>query len=215
MRRSLSLSAAAAAALCFAALGSTAPASAQTLGVKLGASFANLDIEGDADASRATGFAGGGFLRFGSGRIGLQFELLSVTKGADFAIGDDETIELRLEYVEFPALLHIPLTMGQSFTPYVFGGPTLALEAGCKATSTSFGSADCSDDTPFRRSSTDFGLAAGGGLAFAMGPGAVLVEGRYTWGLSNLNSAGDGVPSVRNRAAYLMAGYMIPLVRGF
>jgi opacity protein-like surface antigen len=193
------------------------PSQAQVLGVKLGASFANLDVDvDDAGTSRITGFAGGGFLRFGSGRLGLQLELLSVTKGSDFVdpFGDDDA-EIRLEYVEMPLLIHVPLSLGQAFSPYVFAGPTLSLESGCSVEFANQ-SRDCDDAQAdvFRRNKTDFGLAAGGGLAFAMGPGSVLVEGRYTWGLSDINNT-DGGPTIRNRAAYLMAGYMIPLVRGF
>jgi opacity protein-like surface antigen len=194
-----------------ALLAADTPASAQVLGVKLGASFANLDAEG-ADTDRITGFAGGGFLRFGSGRLGLQLELLSVTKGADFVSTADDDAELRIEYVELPLLVHVPLTMGQPFSPYVFAGPTISLQSGCtvEAGNLSF---DCDDDSAgINTNSTDFGVAAGAGFAFAMGPGSVLVEGRYTWGLSDINK---GDTSVRNRAAYLMAGYMIPLVRGF
>lgn len=192
-------------------LASATPSQAQVIGVKLGASFANLDAE-NADTERITGFAGGGFLRFGGGRIGLQLELLSVTKGADFVAAAADNPELRIEYVEIPLLVHVPLTLGQPFSPYVFGGPTISLQSGCtvEAGNLSF---DCDDDAlDIQTNSTDFGVAAGAGFAFAMGPGSVLVEGRYTWGLSDINKGNN---TVRNRAAYLMAGYMIPLVRGF
>lgn len=194
-------------ALGIAMLAATASTtSAQTIGFKLGASFANLSEDGTTIGG-LTGFAGGGFVRFGMGRIGVQAELLTVTKGAE----EDEDVagagKLQLEYVEIPLLLHLPLTMGASFAPYVFAGPSAAFEVRCS----SEGAHDpliC--DEP--RKSMDFGLHVGGGLAFDMGPGAILVEGRYNWGLTDLDDSGHG-HNLKTRTAMIMAGYAIPLSR--
>lgn len=203
MRRFFMTFAAGTAALAFAATG----ADAQTIGAKLGASFSTLTTDAeDENIGRLTGFVGGGFVRFDFGRIGLQAELLTVTKGASFEGASDT--DLSLEYVEIPVLLHLPLSMGPTFAPYVVAGPAFAFEVGCE-TATSIGSYDCNG---FK--SNDIGLAAGGGLAFAMGPGAVLVEGRYTWGMTNLIDDASG-GSLKNRSAYLMAGYSIPLSRSY
>jgi hypothetical protein len=208
MRRVYSTLAICAAAL---ALAGTA-AEAQTLGFKLGASFSTLNIE-DATTTQnsITGFIGGGHIRFGlTERLGIQAELLSVTKGADITGGTPD-FDLRLEYIEVPLLLHVPLMMGSTFSPYVYGGPSVAFEIRCRTTIAGGATADCGDADAFARNSTDFGLTAGGGLAFAMGPGALLLEGRYTWGLSDINTA-DNV-TIRNRSGAVMAGYEIPLGR--
>ena len=45
------------------------------------------------------------------------------------------------------------------------------------------------------------------GLEFELGRGAMLVEGRYTHGFSNI--ADSGTEEVRNRAFGLFAGYAI------
>ncbi|MEX1182821.1 MAG: porin family protein [Gemmatimonadota bacterium] len=207
MRRICSTLAAGAAVFAFAA----ADAEAQTIGAKLGASFSTLssDMENE-DIGSATGFAGGGFVRVGLGRFGLQVELLSVSKGASFD-GTGEDAEISLEYVEIPVLLHVPLSLGTGFAPYVFGGPAVAFEVGCDFEAGDI-SVDCDAEGAefFERPSTDIGLAAGGGLAFGMGPGAVLLEGRYTWGMTNLNDGPDE-EEVKNRAGYVMLGYEIPL----
>lgn len=208
MRRLLLTFAAGTTALAFAATG----ADAQTIGAKLGASFSTLTTDAeDENIGRLTGFVGGGFVRFDFGRLGIQTELLTVTKGATFegstTSGVDD-VDVSLEYVEIPVLLHMPLSMGPAFAPYVLVGPAFAFEVGCES-DTALGSFDCDGFE-----STDIGLAAGGGLAFAMGPGALLVEGRYTWGMTNLiDDAGSG--SLKNRSAYLMAGYSIPLSRPY
>jgi opacity protein-like surface antigen len=197
--------------VCAAALTVSATAAeAQTLGFKLGASFSTLSIDDAATTQNSiTGFIGGGHIRFGmTDRIGLQAELLSVTKGAD--ISSTPAFDLRLEYIEVPLLLHLPLTIGVNFSPYVFGGPSVGFEIRCRTTVAGV-TADCGDADAFARNSTDFGLTAGGGFAFAMGPGALLLEGRYTWGLSDISRAED--VTIRNRSGAVMAGYEIPLGR--
>lgn len=207
MRRFFMTFAVGTAALALAATG----ADAQTIGAKLGASFSTLTTDAeDENIDRLTGFVGGGFVRFDFGRLGLQAELLTVTKGAtfDFNALDAGEVDFSLEYVEIPVLLHMPLSMGSSFAPYVLAGPAFAFEVGCESTTT-LGTRDCEG-----LKSTDIGLAAGGGLAFAMGPGALLVEGRYTWGMTNLIED-EGSGSLKNRSAYLMAGYSIPLSRSY
>ena len=201
-----------AAALAFSA----ADADAQTIGFKLGASLSNLSIgETTGPTDWTTGFVGGGFIRFGFGRLGIQPEILSVTKGAEMDVesGDDET--LKIEYIAVPILLHLPLTYGASFAPYLIAGPEFAFDIGCEFTDAS-GEVDCDSqdfpDGPLERESIDIGLSAGGGFAFAMGPGALLLEGRYTWGLTDLTA---DATEMKNRSAYILAGYSIPLGRRY
>src|SRR5688572_6138187 len=93
--------------------GAASSLAAQDIGFKLGASISRLNIDGDDNESEiksATAFGGGGFIRFGMGRFGIQAELLSLTKGADIDVAGDDDLNYRLEYVEIPVLLHLPLT---------------------------------------------------------------------------------------------------------
>lgn len=208
MRRYSFALAAGAAALAFSA----ASAQAQTtIGFKLGGSLSKLEIDGSTEGTDwNTGFMGGGFIRFGLGRIGLQPEILSVTKGAesDSETGDDGSLEI--EYIAVPVLLHLPLTYGSSFAPFIVAGPEFAFDIGCDATEAGV-EVDC-DDAGLERKSMDIGLSAGGGFAFAMGPGALMLEGRYTHGLTNISDAAETL-EWKNRSIYLTAGYSIPLGR--
>lgn len=194
---------------------SAAAAEAQTIGFKLGASMSNLSIDGTTGESDfSTGFVGGGFIRFGFGRLGIQPEILSVTKGAEFDGATDDADEaLNIEYVAVPVLLHFPLTYGSSFAPYIIGGPEFAFDVGCEFEAAG-DTVDCDEapDGPIERKSIDIGLSAGGGFAFAVGPGALLLEGRYTWGLTNISDSPDP-DEMKNRSAYFLAGYSIPLGR--
>ena len=192
---------------------SAAAAPAQTIGFKLGASIASQKFDPDvADFKSLTGFVGGGLIRFGSGRLGIQLEALSVTKGSKAETPTGAEGETRLEYVEIPLLLHLPLTTGGSFAPYIVAGPSLGFEISCTTQGPGSGEADCDETNPDRDKKIDFGVGGGLGVAFAAGPGAVLLEGRYTLGLSNIATEGSTV-EIKNRTILIMAGYEIPLGR--
>ncbi|HSJ07762.1 MAG TPA: outer membrane beta-barrel protein [Longimicrobiales bacterium] len=202
-----------------AALLACGPAAhAQIVGFKLGASFSNLDMADDAVTRDAvTAFTGGGYLRLGLGeRLGLQVEVLSVTKGSDIRSETPaDNAEIRIEYVEIPLLLQIPVAAGETFAPYIYGGPTLSLEVRCRYTDAAGDTADC-EDRGFATSSPDFGLSAGTGLALLLGPGILLLEGRYTWGLKNINAGtGEAAGRVRNRSAAVTAGFVVPIGRQY
>ncbi|MBR9988281.1 MAG: PorT family protein [Gemmatimonadetes bacterium] len=200
---------------------SASAADAQTIGFKLGASMSNVSSAETTffgDTHRKTGFVGGGFIRFGFGRIGIQPEILSVTKGFEMeSVYYEENPSVSIEYIAVPVLLHLPLTYGASFAPYIIAGPEFAFDIGCEM---SFPDEDydCDDEALpedfFSRRSIDIGLSAGGGLAFAMGPGALLLEGRYTWGMTNIDDTPDA-GEMKNRSAYFTAGYSIPIGRRY
>lgn len=212
------------AASLFTMVAVTSEASAQgpVLGAKLGASWSNFKADPDdgVDQSQLTSFAGGGFLRFDLGRIGVQPELMVVTKGSRAEDSDDAgEVKMKLDYIEVPLLLYVPL-MQSSVTPYLIGGPAVGFEIGCKVEA-EFGtvgvSADCDDgeaegeDFLGDRKKVDFGAIAGAGLSIPMGPGSALIEGRYTFGLSKIVDSVDG--NVKNRSLGVMVGYSIPLGR--
>lgn len=190
-------------------------ADAQIIGFRLGAAYSTLDVDDDATRRGATGLAGGAYIRFGlSDRLGLQVELLSMPKGADVRAEDPaDHVDIRISYLEVPMLLHIPIGATETFAPYVIGGPTIGFETRCRVTGTDGVTQDC-DDAGLELNSPDFGLAAGGGLGFLLGPGILLLEGRYTWGLTNINAAA-AAPAIRNRTATFMAGFVVPLGRRY
>jgi hypothetical protein len=194
-----------------------ADADAQAIGFKLGASMSNVSVEGTTGATDwTTAFMGGGFIRFGFGRLGIQPEILSVRKGAELDNDGTDDDAVHIEYIAVPVLLHLPLTYGASFAPYIIGGPEFAFDIGCQQSIAGGSDVDCNGDIlPLEtRRSVDIGLSAGGGFAFAVGPGALLLEGRYTWGMTNVNDSADEV-EVRNRSAYILGGYSIPIGRRY
>jgi len=207
------------AAFAAAAVFGASDINAQTIGFKLGASFADWKVEDsdvDQETDQLTSFMGGGFVRFALGRLGFQPELLVVTRGAEFAADDFAGVgRFKVDYIEVPVLLVLPLTSGVGMAPYVFGGPSFAFEIGCKVEADVNGveaSDDCDDVDPddiFDRKSMDIGATAGAGIQFPLGPGALLFEGRYNWGLSNISDV-EGL-DIKSRTIAVLAGYSIPL----
>jgi hypothetical protein len=192
---------------------------AQTIGFKLGPSFSTLS--GDTDGfleGTLTKFTGGGFIRFGMGGFAIQPELMYVTKGGKESFSEEGfsgDLELRLDYIEVPVLFVLPFAAG-NISPFVYAGPAFSLEVGCKVAVSAggfSGSEDCDDgdfdEGDFDRRKFDVGAMIGGGLAIPMGPGAVTLEGRYNFGLVNLNKGDDG--TVRNRSAAVLVGYQVPI----
>lgn len=188
---------------------SAAPAAAQTIGFKIGPTFSKMDIENDDGAETLTNFGGGGFIRFGFAGLSLQAELLALTKGAEQTDEvNDITTKLKMTYVEVPVTAMFSLGAG----PYIFAGPSVAFEVSCDAEVEGGGGsleAECGDEFP--RKELDVSLHGGAGFQIPMGPGNLLIEGRYIHGLTNLNDEEGSDVSVKHRTWAVMAGYAIRL----
>jgi hypothetical protein len=107
--------------------------------------------------------------------------------------------------IEVPVLLRLGLGV-LPFSPYILAGPAFAFEIDCDVEQADV-SVACDDGT---RKEFDFGLAGGAGIEFGLGPGSVLLEGRYTHGLTNLNDDPDG-PEIKNRSFGVFGGYSISI----
>jgi hypothetical protein len=186
-------------------------AHAQVAGFKVGMSISTLTGNGAATGS-VNGLTGGAFVRFGMGGAAVQPELLYVEKGVS-----RPGHEVRLDYVEIPLLLMLPLGRGAT-VPFVYSGPAVSFEVGCRLSD----GADCFENTlgddeefsgagigeglPRRRH--DIGAIIGGGVHLPLGPGALTFEGRYSFGLSDLRRGGEG-EAVRNRSGAVLVSYAI------
>lgn len=215
MRKLAFASAAAALFVAFAT-----PAEAQReVGVKLGINMATMSIEPDFgfDPGNRSAFSGGGYLRMPlSGSISLQPELMYMAKGfeADFSEGGfSGTVTLQLDYVEIPVLLRFDFPAGAA-SPYIIAGPAIAFEASCSIAFAAGGfseDGDCDDGDVegFDRKSLDVGIAGGAGVAIPVGPGNVLVEGRYTLGMMNISD--EDQVDLKNRALSIFVGFAVAL----
>jgi hypothetical protein len=75
-------------------------------------------------------------------------------------------------------------------------------------------SGECDEDDGDRKG-MDFGVTGGAGFEFPLGPGALLLEGRYSHGLANLNDSDvDGEDaSIKTRWFGAFVGYSISIGR--
>jgi hypothetical protein len=187
-------------------------ASAQTIGFKLGMSSSKFDASeaGDDEQERLNSLAVGGFVRFGFAGLALQAEALGVTKGAEITGPTEDNGKLKIDYIEIPLTALFRFGNG----PYVFGGGAVAFETGCQFEPDVGATENCDDEdseiVPLK--DTDFGVLVGAGFQFPIGPGAGLLEGRHTWGLTNLIDEDSG-DSIKNRSFVFFAGYAIPIGR--
>jgi hypothetical protein len=184
---------------------STAMAQEYSGGVKAGVNFAKLHFDGDeADNSaidNRTGLVAGVFIVWpASGRLAVQTEALYSQKGATFH-EEGASGSVKLDYLDVPILLRLstPASNGTSF--HVFGGPSLGVRLRARSEIEFQGETE-SEDFSDEVERFDLGLVAGAGVEF----GRVVIDGRYTWGLSNLNTRADDDVKIRHRVFSIMAG---------
>ncbi len=184
------------------------PANAQVnLGVVGGLNLAKVSFDPDPDGvdlSNRTAFGIGGVLNFGLGEtLALQLEPMFLQKGAK-ATGQGITgeTELKASYIEVPAMLKFAFGSGDT-KPYVIAGPTIGYLLSAKQDET-----DIKDDVK----SIDFGLTFGGGVSLPMGNNTVFVEGRYSFGLADINDDSDpDADKIKTKGIQIMAGITFPL----
>ena len=184
-------------------------ASAQTgvsFGVKAGANLANLDFSGDdVDVSfdRRVGLVAGAFMLVPmTETFGFQVEGLYSQKGAKF---EEDGFEgsLKLDSFDVPVLARYTIPSSTDTSFHLFAGPSLGFKLSAKS-KTSFDGEDDEEDISDDVAGVDFGVVIGAGLEF----GRFVVDGRYTHGLTNLNTAedDDGV-EIKSRVFSIMAGF--------
>lgn len=182
------------------------PASAQkvSLGVKGGLNIADLAGDDVSSLESVTRVVGGGFavVQFHD-NFAFMPELLYAQRGAQDP-ADTRVLTIKLDYIEVPLLFRIsPSSEAMKFLPYAMLGPSLAFKAACEVEAEEDGvveTADCGQIANFN--SFDYGLTAGAGADFILGRMALVVDGRYTFGLGDVNDSRD----VHNRVFALMLG---------
>jgi hypothetical protein len=133
--------------------------------------------------------------------IDLQPELLYAMKGAK---GQEFDIPSRLllDYLEIPVLARKLLGSPHAMAWYVVGGPSFGYRMRAK-TRADFGDAieeiDVSDDVE----RFDLGVAVGGGMEFRR----VVVDARYTHGLTDIDKDTSDDVKVANRAVSVTVGF--------
>jgi len=201
---------------------------AQTrVGVIGGINLSDMHLDVDEEIwqiERQTVIGLGGLVDFTlSPHLALRVEPMFLQKR-----GYDKTgveAELKLAYLELPLLL--TASIGSSVRPYLLCGPTfgylisseIEIDLGTVLIETGI-------QELIRR--IDWGITAGCGVVYPARRCSILVEGRYTWGISNIGKAGiiqvvsgdfttdlelveDDV--IRNKGLQIMIGFLLPVGR--
>lgn len=180
-----------------------AAAQGRTLGVKGGVNLATQRNSGGAGGpglQSRVGLVAGMFatmpLFF---KLEFQPEALFTSKGA--RIGREGIkASLVADYLEVPVLARF--SRRGSFNYYLAGGPAVAFLLRAHSR-TKFASATEEIDITEQVKRFDFGVAMGGGVEF----GSIVIDGRYTLGLQDIDKdKGDAVKTT-NRAVALTVGF--------
>jgi hypothetical protein len=184
------------------------------LGVEAGLNLANANITPTVTTSGKTGFIIGSFLDINFSRNfsvapGLRFITKGYVQNFTDANGNAITETVSFNYIEIPVLLRVefPLT---EVKPYLFAGPTLAINLAATADDVG-GGTSTSTDVSTNISGTDFGLLFGGGVGFKIAPKIDLFASfGYELGLSNILKNNTN-STIKNTGIQLTAGAMFHL----
>lgn len=187
-------------ALCFI-LGLGSVASAQG-GVIIGLNSAEIEFTGtDIDPDRRTGLAAGLFLNLPlGGTFSIQPEVLYSQKGTKFE-EDAAEVTIEIDYLDIPVLARVA-SGPTGFALFV--GPSFGFKVRARAKGEADGS-EASEDIGEDVESFDVGFILGAGYQSPR----VFLDGRFQWGLSNLNKVEADVTEMKNRVFSILLGFRL------
>ena len=191
------------------------------IGVRAGVNFAEQHINTDDDyqSNQITGLVIGIPLELALSKfIALQPEINFQQRGGEVVYFNSQGIRTSVEnefnYLEIPLLLKVGYTSNR-FSLAAVGGPSFSYALGGNTTFTlanvSTENAINFDDDDINRS--DVNLILGAQVGLPLGPGKLMVDGRYNYGISDVDDRtifGED-EKFTNRGFSLSAGYMITL----
>ncbi len=160
---------------------------AAKVGIKGGFNFASWSYSGvggpDFEFMTLKGPVIGGFLTLSLGPIAIQPEVYYSRRGVRYEEAPN-WLEYRLNYLEVPVLAKFTISPGP-IAPVVFAGGYGAYLMSAQGVTVIDDIRNTQDIKEFLKES-DYGLVFGGGVEFKLALVKLIVEGRYTLGLSNI-----------------------------
>lgn len=184
------------------AIGSQTMAQSKTefsIGLKAGPNFAKLNTEASAGANynNRTGFHAGAFMLLRGERVGLQPEVVYSQQGSTFHYSGSPDLRSNFSYVNVPIIVKLYTIAGINLQV----GPQFGFLTSAKSESYNAGTIR-EDNVKNDLKKTDLSLALGVGWDLPFG---FSVDGRYNWGLSDINSGAGG--TVKNQVWQFSVGY--------
>ncbi|MEM6770344.1 MAG: porin family protein [Bacteroidota bacterium] len=206
-------------------ISATAFAQQTVVGLRTGATYFTLNNEEVNDATKHTlGIDLAIPVEFQlSPFFSVQPELHFTQKGVQFedvVDGNDRTIAVKTNYLELPVLLKANFG-SERLRGYAFVAPSVGYATN-RFTSEKLGSADrikepvdFIEEEAAKSRRWDFSAVGGAGASVAVGVGSIVLDVRYSLGLSDNTNFTDEAPDdwekTTNRGYTISVGYMIPL----
>jgi len=170
------------------------------MGIKGGLDLANLTDDASGVKSKL-GFGIGALIRFNqSPQFSIQPEVLLIQKGAKEKEDDSDGESINFTYIEIPVLFKYQPPSESSYKPAFFAGPAFGLLLSAKIGD---------DDFKDQMKGTEFGLVFGAGVDIKTKKrGYISIDGRYTFGLSDILDSEYDDSSVKNGVFYIGLSYI-------
>ena len=187
---------------------SAALAQRRQFGAKAGPAFMGITLakdDGQNYRPRIAPYVSGFFMLPLNPRFGMQFEAVSSPKGTRLKEPPGVTQTLLLQYFEMPVLLRVAGPTAGSAPIYFVGGPFFGFKVSAKEQlSTLAGTviAGARQDAGHLVKPFESGLIGGAGIELGK---YMLVEGRYSYGLTNVNNV-DGLTKFTNHGLSFTIG---------
>ena len=173
-------------------------------GVRAGINFADLAFEPTppVDSDALIGLVGGAFVVVPLNDIfAFQPEVLYSRQGTKFS-EEGMTVRTKVDYAQFPVLARVRVARGSPIA--ILAGPSFGAKTGASIDGPGIPD-EFSREFEASVRKFDFGFVAG----MAAELGHFVVDGRYTWGLTNIAKKDAREPdnsSAKNRVLSLSAG---------
>lgn len=200
-------------------------------GVLGGLNFADLSIDfadmthTGSEVSSRTLFGIGGLIGINLNEfLSIQLEPLFVQKGGLYMEPSIPDMQLTSNQIDVPLIFKAGID--EKIQPYLLGGVYLSfvLDASLE---TELANLSLEGDLTEILNRTEFGALIGAGVSIPVWYGSLLIEGRYTWGLTNLNKGGEmnlksgslvvaGIQTdpddeIKTMGIQIMLGYQLPI----
>jgi len=99
--------------------------------------------------------------------------------------------KINMDYIEIPVLCRFKIRNSSPVTPVILLGPAFAFNVNSKMEVQAEGGGESSENLQDATREIDLDIVAGAGLNFDTGSGTLHIEGRYTYGLTNIDEADE------------------------
>ena len=114
-----------------------------------------------------------------------------------------ENTGINLSYIDIPILAKFSLPTESEFVPYAFAGPSIGILLSAK-----YEVVNIEEDIKDETKNIDYGIVLGAGADYKIGAGCLLLDVRYSYGLTTIVDAeGDEDAEAKNTGIMFMIGY--------